>query len=189
MATTVSLTLLTFILDIKQSIAIVLLPVILTNFYQMMDGKFFKSIINDNKYSISIAALSIIPGFFILLYFESQIILFFLGMILIINSLISIFYRTYKIANQKIYSINSGLAINWYCNWYYFYLHNAACFINTIIKFMQKKTIQFMGILFFFFSVIQFVLFSIFKMITLNILYFSLFSIIPIFLDYLLVVT
>ena len=105
---TVSLTLLTFILDIKQSIAIVLLPVILTNFYQMMDGKFFKSIINDNKYSISIAALSIIPGFFILLYFESQIILFFLGMILIINSLISIFYRTYKIANPKIYSINSG---------------------------------------------------------------------------------
>ena len=91
---TVSLTLLTFILDIKQSIAIVLLPVILTNFYQMMDGKFFKSIINDNKYSISIAALSIIPGFFILLYFESQIILFFLGHI--------------KLQIQKIYSINSG---------------------------------------------------------------------------------
>ena len=98
---TVSLTLLSFILDIKQSIAIVLLPVILTNFYQMIDGKFFKSIMNDNKYSISIAVLSIIPGFFILLYFESWIILFILGIILIINSMISLLYRTYKITNPK----------------------------------------------------------------------------------------
>ncbi len=179
---TVSLTLLTFILDIKQSIAIVLLPVILTNFYQMMDGKFFKSIINDNKYSISIAALSIIPGFFILLYFESQIILFFLGMILIINSLISIFYRTYKIANPK----------NLFNQFWIGSLTGIATGITSIytmplvlliqsLNYTKEKTIQFMGILFFFFSVIQFVLFSIFKMITLNILYFSLFSIIPIF--------
>jgi len=49
------------------------------------------------------------------------------------------------------------------------------------LNYTKEKTIQFMGILFFFFSIMQFTLFSTFKMITLNVLYFSLYSIVPIF--------
>ena len=56
---TVSLALLSFILDIKESIAIVLIPIILTNFYQMIDGKYLKDIIKDTKYFLLFSIVSI----------------------------------------------------------------------------------------------------------------------------------
>ena len=47
---TVILTFLSFIFDIKLSISIILLPIILSNLYQMIDGKYLKQIINDTKF-------------------------------------------------------------------------------------------------------------------------------------------
>ena len=46
---TVSLTLLSFLFDIKDSISIILIPVILTNFYQMFDGKNMRLILSETK--------------------------------------------------------------------------------------------------------------------------------------------
>ena len=43
---TVTLTLLSFVFDIKDSISIILIPVILTNFYQMLDGNYLREIIS-----------------------------------------------------------------------------------------------------------------------------------------------
>ena len=51
---TVSLTLLSFIFDIKESISIILLPVIFTNLYQMLDGKYLKQIFSNLCFLICI---------------------------------------------------------------------------------------------------------------------------------------
>ena len=47
---TVTLTLLSFVFDIKDSISIILIPVILTNLYQMLDGNSLKEIIGEVKF-------------------------------------------------------------------------------------------------------------------------------------------
>ena len=47
---TVTLTLLSFVFDIKDSISIILIPVILTNLYQMLDGNYLREIISDVKF-------------------------------------------------------------------------------------------------------------------------------------------
>ena len=98
---TVSLALLSFILDIKESIAIVLIPIILTNFYQMIDGKYLKDIIKDTKYFLLFSIISIAPGFLLLIYFNSKIILGILSLLLILNSIISLSKNTIKIKKPK----------------------------------------------------------------------------------------
>ena len=62
---TVTLTLLSFIFDIKESISIILLPVIITNLYQMLNGKHLKQIIDDTK----IFQISAVPTVFLGFYF------------------------------------------------------------------------------------------------------------------------
>ena len=47
---TVTLTLLSFFFDIKDSISFILIPVILTNLFQMLDGKNLKSIFQQTKF-------------------------------------------------------------------------------------------------------------------------------------------
>ena len=80
---TVTLTFLSFIFDIKVSISIILLPVILTNLYQMIDGKYLKKIINDTSIFQISAFIFIFPGFYFLLLFSSNTILITLAIILI----------------------------------------------------------------------------------------------------------
>ena len=96
--------------------------------------------------------------------------------------MISLLYRTYKITNPKslfnqfwigsLTGIVTGITS--------IYTMPLVLLMQSL-NYTKEKTIQFMGILFFFFSIMQFTLFSTFKMITLNVLYFSLYSIVPIF--------
>ena len=64
---TVTLTLLSFVFDIKDSISIILIPVILTNFYQMLDGNYLREIISDVKFFLIGSFLFIFPILIILL--------------------------------------------------------------------------------------------------------------------------
>ena len=179
---TVSLALLSFILDIKESIAIVLIPIILTNFYQMIDGKYLKDIIKDTKYFLVFSIISIAPGFLLLVYFNSKIILGILSLLLILNSIISLSKNTIKIEKPKniLNQIWIGILPGF---------STGVCSIYTMplvlmllsLNYTKDKIIQFMGITFFLFSSIQIILFYSQAMINTKILTYSIFSIIPIF--------
>ena len=98
---TVILTFLSFIFDIKLSISIILLPIILSNLYQMIDGKYLKQIINDTKFFHISAFLFIFPGFYFLLLLNSNTILIILAVILILNSFLGLVKYEIRFKNFK----------------------------------------------------------------------------------------
>ena len=179
---TVSLALLSFILDIKESIAIVLIPIILTNFYQMIDGKYLKDIIKDTKYFLLFSIISIIPGFLLLVYFNSKIILGILSLLLILNSIISLSKNTIKIKKpkNKLNQIWIGILTGFSTGVCSIYTMPLVLMLQSL-SYTKDKIIQFMGITFFLFSSIQIILFYSQAMINTKILTYSIFSIIPIF--------
>ena len=61
---TVVISLLSFVLDVKQTIALVLVPTLVTGFYQMIQGENFKNILSEVKYFLIFSSLIIIPGGF-----------------------------------------------------------------------------------------------------------------------------
>ena len=179
---TVSLALLSFILDIKESIAIVLIPIILTNFYQMIDGKYLKDIIKDTKYFLLFSIISITPGFLLLVYFNSKIILGILSLLLILNSIISLSKNTIKIKKpkNKLNQIWIGILTGFSTGVCSIYTMPLVLMLQSL-SYTKDKIIQFMGITFFLFSSIQIILFYSQAMINTKILTYSIFSIIPIF--------
>ena len=98
---TVTLTLLSFIFDIKDSISIILLPIILTNLYQMFDGKFLKKIINDTRFFLISSFIFIFPGFYFLTIMKSNTILLILALLLILNSFLSLIKYEIKLKNYR----------------------------------------------------------------------------------------
>ena len=158
---TVSLALLSFILDIKESIAIVLIP-ILTNFYQMIDGKYLKDIIKDTKYFLLFSIVSITPGFLLLVYFNSKIILGILSLLLILNSIISLSKNTIKIKKpkNKLNQIWIGILTGFSTGVCSIYTMPLVLMLQSL-SYTKDKIIQFMGITFFiFFYSNYFVLFT-----------------------------
>ena len=98
---TVTLTLLSFVFDIKDSISIILIPVILTNLYQMLDGNNLREIISDVKLFLIGSFLFIFPGFYFLIILKSDTILIILALLLIINSLLSLMKYEIKIKQSR----------------------------------------------------------------------------------------
>ena len=72
---TITLVLLSFIFDIKDSISFILIPIIFSNFIQLMDGKNLFSIARQTKYFLISSIILIVPGFFLLTVLDSKIIL------------------------------------------------------------------------------------------------------------------
>jgi len=90
---TVTLTLLSFFFDIKDSISFILIPVILTNLFQMLDGKNLKSIFQQTKFFLFTSVVFVIPGFLILRAIDSKIILIILASLLVLNSSLVLFNK------------------------------------------------------------------------------------------------
>ncbi len=67
---TITLVLLSFIFDIKDSISFILIPIIFSNFIQLMDGKNLFSIARQTKYFLISSIILIVPGFFLLTSFR-----------------------------------------------------------------------------------------------------------------------
>ncbi len=107
---TVTLTLLSFIFDIKESISIILLPVIITNLYQMLNGKHLKQIIDDTKIFQISALPTVFLGFYFLLLLKSDTILLILAIVLIYNSFLGLLKYEIKFKNfrSKYYQLLIG---------------------------------------------------------------------------------
>ena len=69
---TITIGLLIFFFDIKESISLILVSVILTNLFQVFEGNNFKIVIKDNFFFLVFSSSFIIPGIYLLKILNSQ---------------------------------------------------------------------------------------------------------------------
>jgi len=180
---TVTLTLLSFFFDIKDSISFILIPVILTNLFQMLDGKNLKSIFQQTKFFLFTSVVFVIPGFLILRAIDSKIILIILASLLVLNSSLVLFNKIITIKKHDSFlsqfwigaltGITTGVTSIYTMPF---------IFLIQSLKFSKEKLIQLMGLSFFLYSLSQFALFYRFSMINEKVLLFSSMACLPILL-------
>ena len=180
---TVTLTLLSFIFDIKESISIILLPVIITNFYQMLNGKHLKQIIDDTKIFQISALPTVFLGFYFLLLLKSDTILLILAIVLIYNSFLGLLKYEIKFKNykSKYYQILIGGLTGTVTGISGIYTM-PFIFLLQSLQYSKNKAIQLMGLTFFLFACTQFLLFILYDLISFKILALSSIACIPILL-------
>jgi|TARA_B100001059_G_scaffold236773_1_gene290161 uncharacterized membrane protein YfcA len=180
---TVTLTLLSFIFDIKESISIILLPVIITNLYQMLNGKHLKQIIDDTKIFQISAVPTVFLGFYFLLLLKSDTILLILAIVLIYNSFLGLLKYEIKFKNykSKYYQILIGGLTGTVTGISGIYTM-PFIFLLQSLQYSKNKAIQLMGLTFFLFACTQFLLFILYDLISFKILALSSIACIPILL-------
>jgi len=180
---TVTLVLLSFIYDIKDSISFILIPVIFTNLFQMLDGKELKSILNQTKYFLITSLIFIVPGFFILRVAHSKIILLVLAGLLIVNSSLVLLKKIIIFKNYHSFKVQFIIgALNGMTTGITSIYTMPFVFLMQSLNFNKEKLIQLMGLTFFLYSLFQFILFYSFSMIDQRVLLFSSVACVPILL-------
>jgi hypothetical protein len=160
---TVTLTLLSFFFDIKDSISFILIPVILTNLVQMLDGKELKSIFQQTKFFLFTSVVFVIPGFLVLRAINSNTILLILASLLVLNSCLVLFNKIITIKRHTSFQTQFWIGA----------LTGITTGVTSIYTMPFIFLIQLMGLSFFLYSLTQFTLFYSFSMINEKVLLFS----------------
>ena len=178
---TVTLTLLSFFFDIKDSISFILIPVILTNLVQMLDGKELKSIFQQTKFFLITSVVFVIPGFLILRAINSNTILLILASLLVLNSCLVLFNKIITIKRHTSFQAQFWIgALTGITTGVTSIYTMPFIFLIQSLKFNKDKLIQLMGLSFFLYSLTQFTLFYSFSMINEKVLLFSSVACVPI---------
>ena len=178
---TVTLTLLSFFFDIKDSISFILIPVILTNLVQMLDGKELKSIFQQTKFFLITSVIFVIPGFLILRAINSNTILLILASLLVLNSCLVLFNKIITIKRHTSFQTQFWIgALTGITTGVTSIYTMPFIFLIQSLKFNKEKLIQLMGLSFFLYSLTQFALFYSFSMINEKVLLFSSVACVPI---------
>ena len=179
---TVSISLLSFILDVKIIIALILIPTLVVNIYQLSRGGNFKKIVSETKYFLIFSTLFIFPGAYLLTIINSNIIILFIAIILLINSALFLFKINFKLPfyNKPITQIFVG-AVNGVIIGMTSIYTMPLIFLLQSLNYNKNTTIQFLGIAFFLYPLGQIISFSNFDLISLEIFLNSLIILIPIF--------
>ena len=179
---TVSISLLSFILDVKIIIALILIPTLVVNIYQLSRGGNFKKIISETKYFLIFSTLFIFPGAYLLTIINSNIIILFIAIILLINSALFLFKINFKLPfyNKPITQIFVG-AVNGVIIGMTSIYTMPLIFLLQSLNYNKNTTIQFLGIAFFLYPLGQIISFSNFDLISSEIFLNSLIILIPIF--------
>jgi len=178
---TVTLTLLSFFFDIKDSISFILIPVILTNLVQMLDGKELKSIFQQTKFFLITSVVFVIPGFLILRAINSNTILLILASLLVLNSCLVLFNKIITIKRHTSFQTQFWIgALTGITTGVTSIYTMPFIFLIQSLKFNKEKLIQLMGLSFFLYSLTQFTLFYSFSMINEKVLLFSSVACVPI---------
>ena len=178
---TVTLTLLSFFFDIKDSISFILIPVILTNLVQMLDGKELKYIIQQTKFFLIVSVIFVIPGFLILRVINSNIILVILAILLVLNSCLVLFNKIITVKRHTSFKTQFWVgALTGITTGVTSIYTMPFIFLIQSLKFNKEKLIQLMGLSFFLYSLTQFTLFYSFSMINEKVLLFSSIACVPI---------
>ena len=178
---TVTLTLLSFFFDIKDSISFILIPVILTNLVQMLDGKELKSIFQQTKFFLVTSVVFVIPGFLVLRAINSNTILLILASLLVLNSCLVLFNKIITIKKHTSFQTQFWIgALTGITTGVTSIYTMPFIFLIQSLKFSKEKLIQLMGLSFFLYSLTQFALFYSFSMINEKVLLFSSVACVPI---------
>ncbi len=179
---TVSISLLFFVVDIKNIIALILIPTLLVNIYQLSKGGNFIKIINETKFFLIFSTIFIYPGAYLLKILDSFYIIFFIALILIINSslyLLKINIRLPahdKSITQIIVGSLNGVVIGMTSIY-----TMPLVFLLQSLKYNKNITIQFLGIAFFLYPIGQLISFTNFDLLSKEIIINSFIILIPIF--------
>ena len=184
---TVSISLLVFLMDVKLIIALILIPTIIVNIYQLSRGGNFKKIIHETKYFLFFSTFFIYPGAYLLKIINSDVIIFLIAIILITNSILYLinvrfilpFYQK-PLLQIFVGSVN-GLIIGM-TSIYTIPL----IFLLQSLNYNKNTTIQFLGIAFFLYPIAQLISFSSFELISFKIIQHSFLVLIPIFMGLLI---
>ena len=178
---TITLTLLSFFFDIKDSISFILIPVILTNLVQMLDGKELKSIFQQTKFFLVTSVVFVIPGFLVLRAINSNTILLILASLLVLNSCLVLFNKIITIKKHTSFQTQFWIgALTGITTGVTSIYTMPFIFLIQSLKFNKEKLIQLMGLSFFLYSLTQFTLFYSFSMINEKVLLFSSVACVPI---------
>ncbi len=184
---TVVISLLSFVIDVKETIALVIIPTIITGFFQMINGSNLKVIIKDTKYFLVFSTLIIVPGVFLLNVLESDLILIFIAILLFMNSSLSLSNRVVAIPNHQnsIIQLLTG-SLNGFIIGLTSIYTMPFVFLLQSLKYNKEKTVQFMGLAFLLYSSVQFISFSYIKLISINTIFPSLIVTLPVIIGFLL---
>ncbi len=184
---TVVISLLSFVIDVKETIALVIIPTIITSFFQMINGSNLKAIIKDTKYFLVFSTLIIVPGVFLLKVLESDLILIFIAILLFMNSSLSLSNRVVAIPNHQnsIIQVSAG-SLNGFIIGLTSIYTMPFVFLLQSLKYDKEKTVQFMGLAFLLYSIMQFISFSYSKLISINTIVPSLIVTLPVIIGFLL---
>ncbi len=184
---TVVISLLSFVVDVKETIALVIIPTIITGFFQMINGSNLKVIIKDTKYFLVFSTLIIVPGVFLLNVLDSDLILIFIAILLFMNSSLSLSNRVVAIPNHQnsIIQLLTG-SLNGFIIGLTSIYTMPFVFLLQSLKYNKEKTVQFMGLAFLLYSSMQFISFSYIKLISINTIVPSLIVTLPVIIGFLL---
>ena len=184
---TVVISLLSFVVDVKETIALVIIPTIITSFFQMINGSNLKAIIKDTKYFLVFSTLIIVPGVFLLKVLESDLILIFIAILLFMNSSLSLSNKVVAIPNHQnsIIQVSAG-SLNGFIIGLTSIYTMPFVFLLQSLKYNKEKTVQFMGLAFLLYSGMQFISFSYSKLISINTIVPSLIVTLPVMIGFLL---
>ena len=184
---TVVISLLSFVIDVKETIALVIIPTIITSFFQMINGNNLKDIIKDTRYFLVFSTLIIVPGVFLLKVLESDLILIFIAILLFMNSSLSLSNRVVAIPNHQnsIIQVSAG-SLNGFIIGLTSIYTMPFVFLLQSLKYNKEKTVQFMGLAFLLYSSMQFISFSYSKLISINTIVPSLIVTLPVIIGFLL---
>ena len=182
---TVSISLLSFVLDVKIIIALILIPTLVVNFYQLSRGGNFKKIISETKYFLIFSTLFIFPGAYLLTIINSNIIILFIAIILLINSALYLLKVNFQLPfyNKPFTQIFVG-AVNGVIIGMTSIYTMPLIFLLQSLNYNKNTTIQFLGIAFFLYPLGQIISFSNFDLISSEIFLNSLIILIPIFIGF-----
>ena len=179
---TVSISLLVFFIDIKIIIALILIPTIVVNIYQLSRGGNLIKILKETKSFLLFSTIFIFPGTYLLNIINSQYIILFIAFVLFINSLLFLTNKTYILPNHKSPFTQSIIgAINGVIIGMTSIYTMPLIFLLQSFKYNKNTTVQFLGIAFFLYPIAQMLSFANFNLISLEIIKTSLILLIPIF--------
>ena len=180
---TVSISLLVFFIDVKVIIALILIPTIIVNFYQLSRGGNFKKIFNETKFFLFSSTIFIFPGSYLLNLINSQFIILFIALVLFMNSILFLTNIKYTLSSYKspliqilIGSIN-GVIIGMTSIY-----TMPLIFLLQSLRYNKDTTVQFLGIAFFLYPIAQLLSFTNLNLISLEIVKISFLALLPIFL-------
>ena len=179
---TVSISLLVFFIDIKIIIALILIPTIVVNIYQLSRGGNLIKILKETKFFLLFSTMFIFPGTYLLNIINSKYIILFIAFVLFINSLLFLSNKTYILPKYKSPFTQSIIgAINGVIIGMTSIYTMPLIFLLQSFKYNKNTTVQFLGIAFFLYPIVQMLSFANFNLISLEIIKTSLILLIPIF--------